>query len=774
MPDARSALEATLAALATEPDLAVVGLDAQGVLRAWPPTARRLLGWSEEEIAGRRADALFREDDREELARRLAGATGGEWHVELAGREGEPVPCGVRIFASAPGAEPAASDSPEGVTGPASPAAGATLLLRDRRAEAASEQWLRWSRSLLAVLGNSTLVLDAGGRIRELGNGWLPEVEKDPTAWLGRHVGDLFEADRRDVLAALRQAARGGEWSGNLTAHGSPARVTLRAVRDDQGGLEAIVGARSSREGGEARDLFRKVPVGMLLLDAGLRIREMNPELVAVCGDDAFPASPVGLDVRSLAVFQTRPVQEAFEGLLEGKPFDLPEVRLTGVPRRSVVVQLRGQELRDEHGGPAGHLVMALSRTGNTDVERQLLRAQKMESIGNFASGLAHDFGNFVSVILGKAGMLRVKLPSDPHITGDLDDIETAAKRAQHLAQELMKFARGGRNRVEQLNVNRLISEVGSLIRTSVGKRIDVDFRLAEGLPNIAGDEVELQQLVLNLCLNARDAMPHGGRLTIETRAPSEEQRARLATGSDVRDGLCLVVRDTGMGMPPDVLERIFEPFFTTKQDPSKGAGLGLAMVYGIVRRHSGTIDVKSRVGLGTSFEILLPAADAAPAEEGSGRVTLVVDDEPAFREMIRLILEEEGHRVRLAASGAEALQIIQGQSGALSLVILDLRMPGVDGLAVLDELRRQAPQLPVLVTTGYAGPEEKAQALSRGARKVLEKPYRVADLRMALDEVLGVASPPSGDSGGERGPSGGPPSPGTVGGGHAPRVRGE
>lgn len=740
MPDPRSALEGTLTALAKEPDFVVIGLDATGVVRAWPSNARRLLGWSEEEIVGRRADALFREENREELARRLVGPGESEWHVEMAGREGDPVPCGIRAFRPEAGLDPKAVPDHERTLEEVARTGGSVLLVRDRRGEAASEQWLRWSRSLLSVLGTSTLVLDAGGRIRELGGGWLPEGENDPTSWLGKHVADLFETDRRDILAALRQAARTGEWTGKLAAAGLPVGVTLRAVRDEQGNLEAIVGARLPREGGEVRDLFRKVPVGMILLDGALRVRETNPELMAICGEDALPANSAGLDVRSLAVFQTRAVQEALEGLLEGRPFDLPETRLTGTSRRSAIIQLRGQELRDDQGRVTGHLVMALSRSGNTDVERQLLRAQKMESIGNFASGLAHDFGNFVSVILGKAGMLRVKLPNDPHITGDLDDIETAAKRAQHLAQELMKFARGGRNRVEHLDVNHLIGEVSSLIRTSVGKRIDVDFRLVEGLVAVAGDEVELQQLVLNLCLNARDAMPHGGRLTIETRALSEEQRARLAAGADVRDGLSLVVRDTGSGMPPEVLERIFEPFFTTKQDPTKGAGLGLAMVYGIVRRHGGTIDVKSRIGLGTSFEILLPAAGAAKEEERAGRFTLVVDDEPAFREMIRLILEEDGHRVKLAASGVEALRIIQEQAESLSLVILDLRMPGVDGLAVLDELRRIAPQLPALVTTGYAGPEEKTEALRRGARKVLEKPYRVADLRMALEEVVGTS----------------------------------
>jgi CheY-like chemotaxis protein len=255
-----------------------------------------------------------------------------------------------------------------------------------------------------------------------------------------------------------------------------------------------------------------------------------------------------------------------------------------------------------------------------------------------------------------------------------------------------------------------------------------------------------MQQLVLNLCLNARDAMPNGGRLTIETRLMTEEQRIRLPSPEAAASGITLIVRDTGIGMPPETVERIFEPFFTTKQDPSKGAGLGLAMVYGIVRRHAGAIDVKSRVGAGTAFEIVLPAAGTGETEDPARRSALVVDDEPAFREMIKLILEEDGYRVSVAASGAEALRWIETHHASLSLVILDLRMPGIDGLTVLDELKSLAPGLPVLVTTGYAGAEERAHALERGARKVLEKPYRVVELRMALDEILGPSAPAAND----------------------------
>ncbi|MGQ0720651.1 MAG: response regulator [Candidatus Eiseniibacteriota bacterium] len=704
-------------ALAEQSDLAIVRVDRDGKVAHWPRRATRILGWGEEEVRGRPLDLVFAGADRpvwERLRRERGTTESSEWPVVLRTNDGESVPCAVRLLFL--------EDNQETL-----------FVLRDRRVGEAAEQWLRWSRALLSVLGASTLVLDSGGRIRELGEGW----ERDPGAvsdWLGRHVAELFESDRREVLAALRETARDGDWTGTLVSRGSPLGLRLRAVRGSSGNLEAIVGARLPRDQGEIRKVFHKIPVGIILVDARLRILELNPELATMCGMDALPADPLGLDVRSLAIFQTREAQSALDGLREGRCFETQDMPLRTPAEEPVVVRMRANELSDEGGRPSGYVLTILAASGDTQMERLLIRAQKMESIGSFASGLAHDFGNFVSVILGKAGVLRVKLPDDPHIVGELDDIETAAKRAQHLAQELMKFARGGRNRVVALQLNRLIQEVSSLIRTSVGKKIELEYVLDDSICTVEGDEVELQQLILNLCLNARDAMPGGGRLTLETKPLSTGELARLP-GGEATAGVMLRIRDTGVGMSREVSERIFEPFFSTKKEQA-GTGLGLAMAYGIVRRHHGTIDVQSAPGRGTTFEIALPAPTGGTRP--FGRPILVVDDEPAFREMVRLVLEEDGYEVHLAANGVEALRRLREEYASLGLVILDLRMPGVDGLGVLHELRELAPDLPVLVATGYATAEEKRRALAAGAGKVLEKPYRVSDLRAALGELIG------------------------------------
>jgi PAS domain S-box-containing protein len=704
-------------ALAEQSDLAIVRVDREGRIANWPRRATRILGWREEEVRGRPLDLVFAGADRavwEQLHRDRGGTQSSEWPVVLRGSDGEPAPCAVRLLFL--------EDNQETL-----------FVLRDRRGGEAAEQWLRWSRALLSVLGASTVVLDSGGRIRELGKGWVTDPG-ELSDWLGRHVAELFESDRREVLSALRATARDGEWSGMLLSRGASLGLRLRAVRGASGNLEAIVGARLPREPGEIRDVFRKIPVGIILVDSGLKILELNQELSAMCGADALPSNPLGLDVRSLAVFQTREAQTALDGLREGRCFEAQDMPLRTPADEPLVVKMRANELTDGDGRPSGYLLTILAASGDTQMERLLIRAQKMESIGSFASGLAHDFGNFVSVILGKAGVLRVKLPDDPHIVGELDDIETAAKRAQHLAQELMKFARGGRNRVVTLQLNRLIQEVSSLIRTSVGKKVELEYRLDNRICTVEGDEVELQQLILNLCLNARDAMPAGGRLTLETKPLSAGELARLP-GGEAAQGVMLCIRDTGVGMSREVAERIFEPFFSTKKEQA-GTGLGLAMAYGIVRRHRGTIDVQSAPGRGTTFEIALPASTGGARP--FGRPILVVDDEPAFREMVRLVLEEDGYEVHLAANGVEALRRLREEYSTLGLVILDLRMPGVDGLGVLQELRELAPQLPVLVATGYATPEEKRRALAAGAGKILEKPYRVADLRGALGELIG------------------------------------
>lgn len=711
---------------AREPDLVAFRVDGAGRILDWPVSGTRILGWRGPDVVGRHFEVVLPDEDRRLYQKSIETQKflgTGETSIHLLAQSGETVPCAMRMVSLGRGAT------------------DALLIFRERRGDEATERWLRWSRSLLAVLGNATLVLDSGGRIREIGSGWIQGLPGKAHDWLGKHVGELFDADRRDVLAALRQAARAGEWSGTLSIAGAQVSMRLKAVREHQGNLEAFVGARLPDSSVEVRDLFRKIPVGMILTDKDARIIEWNSEVRSICGPNSLPANPSGLDVRSLAMFQTREIQHALDELLQGEGFDLPETRLKDSPAGTPLVQLRGKGLTNENKETTGFLLIVLGRNGKTQVERQIARAQQMESIGNFASGLAHDFGNFVSVILGKAGMLRVKLPDDPHITSDLDDIETAAKRAQHLSQELMKFARGGRSRVEPLSVNKLVRDIESLIRASLGKKIDLVFDLSEAVGLVHGDEVELQQMLMNLCLNARDAMPDRGRLKVETRPASPEEVARLAVGDEVTQAVSLVVRDNGTGMSPEVCERIFEPFFTTKED-SKGSGLGLAMVYGIVRRNGGIIDVRSQLGVGTTFEILLPVGVGSAGGAGGGRTgykILVVDDEPAFREMIKLVLEDEGHEVTAASNGIEALKTIRSHIQELSLVVLDLRMPGIDGIAVLEEIRSLASDLPVLITTGYADPMEKQEALRKGAGMVLEKPYRVNDLKSALAGMLGT-----------------------------------
>jgi CheY-like chemotaxis protein len=357
-----------------------------------------------------------------------------------------------------------------------------------------------------------------------------------------------------------------------------------------------------------------------------------------------------------------------------------------------------------------------------------------MESIGNFASVVAHDFGNFVSFILATVDALRDVSATDPSAAKSLAAIEMAATRARHLSEELIRFARGGRSRLATVDVNWLIEDVVVLIRSSVGMNVDVRLELADGLGSVEGDEVELQQIVLSLCLNARDAMKEGGTLTIETRPLGPEQLMLLGEATSARSGVGLVFRDTGIGIRPEVRDRIFEPFFSTKDEQR---GLGLAMVYASVRRHGGLIDVRSEPGVGTTFEILLPTARDERPEPMTKTQVLVADDEPAFREMIRLILEEEGHQVCLAKDGTEALAVLEADGVDIGLVILDLHMPGVDGLGVLQRMQQMAPDLPVLVATGWAEPDELEMARQRGARAIVQKPYRAGKLRQEVARVL-------------------------------------
>jgi two-component system, cell cycle sensor histidine kinase and response regulator CckA len=446
--------------------------------------------------------------------------------------------------------------------------------------------------------------------------------------------------------------------------------------------------------------------------------------------------------------------------LTEGKRLELEEQNLDGGQVRTVRVVKT--PVKDDQGKTEGVLGIFWDVTEQRALEAQLRQAQKMEAVGQLAGGVAHDFNNLLTVILGNVTLVQAGLGSNDANGQLLTLTEKAALRAAELTRKLLGFSRQTTLRLESTDLTSAVEETVALLRRTIDPRISLVTRLHSGVNGphareangqatppwlVQADLAQINQVLMNLCLNARDAMPTGGQLTLEMENVNvTDEMARLHLEARVGDFVRLRVRDTGEGISPDVLPRIFEPFFTTK-GPGKGTGLGLAMVFGIIKQHQGWIECTSQVGEGTCFDMYLPrhtalaeenhaaAPDSAP-QPGSETI-LLVDDEPMIRYLGRTILQRYGYQVLLAEDGVEALKIYQGQGRPINLVVLDLTMPRMSGRDVFQKLVEIDPAVRVLLASGYSA-DHIVDWQSDRIFGFVGKPYRPDDLahqvRAALD----------------------------------------
>jgi len=387
-------------------------------------------------------------------------------------------------------------------------------------------------------------------------------------------------------------------------------------------------------------------------------------------------------------------------------------------------------------------------------LEAQLMQAQKMEAIGTLAGGIAHDFNNLLQVIKGFTQLLLTDTDGRFREFGPLKAIEKASMKASDLVHQLLTFSRKAETRLAPTNLNNEIHQMKMLLERTIPKMIAIEYFFDETIPDIHADPTQIEQIVLNLTINAKHAMPKGGKLIFETNAVYlDPDYCKDHLGSEPGNYLLLKVTDTGMGMPQSILDRIFEPFFTTKEF-GEGTGLGLAVVFGIVKKHGGYITCTSKPGQGTCFSIYFPALaekrdaktpDAIAAKISGGTETiLIVDDEASIVQLIRDILENHGYHTESAASGEEALEIYAEKRSFIDLVILDLNMPGMGGYECLKALYKLNEKIKVLIASGYSPDSNVRHTLEAAGGDFIGKPFHLMDLikkvRTLLDE--------SGDSG--------------------------
>ncbi len=387
------------------------------------------------------------------------------------------------------------------------------------------------------------------------------------------------------------------------------------------------------------------------------------------------------------------------------------------------------------------------------ELETQLLHAQKMEAVGTLAGGIAHDFNNILQAIFGYTGILMMgKKEADPD-SGKLAEIKKAVQRAKDLTDRLLIFGRKVEIKLQTVDLNHEVEQVSKIFMRTIPKMIQIELQLKNNLKFIHADPIQLEQIIMNLGINARDAMPDGGKLIIETdNVILDELYCKAHLGSKPGEYIRLTISDTGHGMEEEILDHIFEPFFTTKEI-GKGTGLGMAVVYGIVKSHGGYITCHSKLGQGTTFKIYFPVLPlqeveiAAEKEEkekmpGGNESILLVDDDQTLLDVGRQIFSSYGYTVATAECGEEAIGIYKDQKECFDLVILDVGMPGMGGHKCLQELLKIDPQVKVMIASGYAATGKVQKTIEAGAVGFIPKPFQIKDVLIEIRKVLDQNSP--------------------------------
>ena len=384
--------------------------------------------------------------------------------------------------------------------------------------------------------------------------------------------------------------------------------------------------------------------------------------------------------------------------------------------------------------------------TEKKKLEQKIIQAQKIDSIGNLAGGVAHDFNNILASILGSASIMRRRMKETDKWFAFVDIIETAAKRGASLTRQLLTFARRSNVEVHPVDTHAILTETIHLFERSINPNITVVKNFMTGMAIVNGDEGQIQQAMLNIFINARDAMPNGGTITVETSSVQYSEQDRSTLSGETRSGSYVVIKasDSGVGMSKEVQQRMFEPFFTTKEQ-GKGTGLGLSVVYGVVNGHGGYISVQSEPGKGTTFSILLPklpdtyTARTKRAERkivGGKESILVVDDEETVCATISAMLSDLGYTVQSTHSGKDALEIL-AKRNKVDLVLLDMTMPEMGGKEVFQKIRRMKSPAKVIISSGYSDTILGEDSFAKKVDGFLQKPYRIDDLSVKIREVL-------------------------------------
>jgi PAS domain S-box-containing protein len=754
--EALYASEARLRAILDSSLDAVVTMDQAGVITGWNAAAERVLGWSASDAIGRfLSDTIIPPQHREAhtrgrerfLATGEGPILGRRIEITALHRDGREFPVELTVAPVRLG-----------------DAWLFSAFLRDLTEQKRAAELLK---QVIDANPNLIFVKDWDGKFTLVNKACAEIYETTVDAMIGKTDADFnpnpeeveqFLRDDREVIASSRPkfissepvtSPRTGKtrWYQTvkvpLTSPDGAAHHVLGVATDMTERKRAEEALRQSEE--SHRGLVEHATYGIFRSSPAGRFLTVNPALVGMLGYQSSQ-DVLSLDIARDVYVDPGVRSRVLAGVVE-PGHGRQEVTWRRNDGRVITVRLSGRPVYAPGGKIEAYEFIAEDVTGQRALEERLRQAQKMEAVGRLAGGVAHDFNNLLTAILGSTELMLEALPADDPGREEANEIRKAAVRAADLTRQLLAFSRQQVLEARVLDLNALMANLEKMLGRLIGE--DIRFRFVPGSPlgSVRADPGQLEQVIVNLAVNARDAMPDGGTLTIETaNVDVDEAYAREQATVEAGHYVLLAVTDTGFGMDRETQARLFEPFFTTKA-LGKGTGLGLATVYGIVKQSGGYIWVYSEPGHGTSFKVYLPRVDApaeslepAPASSGvlgGSETVLVAEDEEAVRHLARRVLESRGYTVLVAASGPEALRLAEGREGPIHLLVTDVVMPEMGGRELAQRLVAPRPAMRILFVSGYTDAAIMQQGVLTPGAAFLQKPFTPDSLARKVRDVL-------------------------------------
>jgi two-component system, cell cycle sensor histidine kinase and response regulator CckA len=741
---------------------AVITTDTAGTIRTMNPTAERLTGWSERGARGKSLEVVFRIINEEtgssidNPVRKVLqkdDVIGLANHTILISKEGREIPI---------------ADSGAPIRNEKGEVIGVVLVFRDQTAEReAARKLLESERRLATLMSNLPGMAyrcqnDPQWTMEFVSKGCLELTGYSHEELTGNRVvaySDLIHEDDRQMVWDVVQTTLKSNRPFTLTYRIRTADGREKWVWEQGSGiysetrdliaLEGFITDITERKEGEEslrrreqqfRLIAETVPDMIVVLDTEGRRLYSSPSFGPILGD---PDALFGTDsFKDIHPDDRERIRQVFKETIRTGVGQHAEYRLMAKDGTIRIIESKGGVIRDDEGNATQVVVVSRDVTEKRKFEQQLLRTQRMESIGTLAGGIAHDLNNVLSPILLAVQVIK-KSASEKKAEKFLDTIEISAKRGADLVNQVLSFAKGVEGERKPIQIGKLIHDVCDVIKRTFPKSISVKIDTQQDVWTLSGDATQVHQILMNLCINARDAMPKGGTLEIKTvNIVIDEQYARMNLDATPGSFVKVSVSDSGTGIPERVIDKIFEPFFTTKEE-GKGTGLGLSTVHTIVKSHGGFVNIYSEEGKGTVFNVYLPAPesevetivkDKKEIPTGNGELILVVDDEKSVRAITQATLEANGYRVITATDGIEAVTMYSEHMQDIALVLMDLRMPNMDGHAAIRAIKELSPNVKCIAMSGMGrdGKSKKKDFVG-----LLRKPLTAETLLSAIYKML-------------------------------------